>query len=73
MDFRLALRYNRLGVAQVARVEDLVAEVEKLSVDELREFLARLREKLELLGWLSLAESAFSDWDNEEDACYDAV
>ncbi len=57
----------------MAHVEDLVTEVEKLSAGELREFLTRLREKLELLGWLRLAEGTFSDWENEEDSCYDSV
>lgn len=32
-----------------------------------------LNESLELLGSLKVAESAFSDWDNEEDSVYDQV
>lgn len=32
-----------------------------------------LEENIELLGNLKVAESAFADWDNEEDAAYDQI
>lgn len=32
-----------------------------------------LEESIELLGNLKVAESAFADWDNEEDAVYDRI
>ncbi len=38
--------------------------------DEMSEIL---HESLELLGALRVAETAFSDWDNEEDSVYDDV
>lgn len=34
---------------------------------------AELTEREELNGWLKLAESSYSFWDNEKDAAYDAL
>jgi hypothetical protein len=38
---------------------------------EIRNLIAELADRLELLGWLKVAEPVFLDWDNEEDAVYD--
>lgn len=67
-----AMWYHNPGVIYVsARVDKLLKEIECLSEDEVKELIARTIDKFELLGWLKVAESAFSDWDNEEDAAYD--
>jgi hypothetical protein len=66
--------YNVPGVVSVtARVERLFREIEGLSQDELRELLQRLADRVELLGWLKLAEPVFADWDNPEDEVYDRL
>jgi len=66
--------YNNPGViAMASRVERLCKEIESLTSQELRELLDRLADRIELLGWLKLAESAFSDWDNQEDEVYDQL
>jgi len=53
------------------RVNQLLQEIERLNDNELRELIAIMADKFELLGWLKASESAFSDWDNEEDSVYD--
>ncbi|WP_156896851.1 hypothetical protein [Desulfovirgula thermocuniculi] len=55
------------------RVERLYQEIEKLEPVELQELLNKMADRIELLGWLKLAESAFSDWENEEDVVYDQL
>ncbi len=56
-----------------AKVERLVREIEGLTAEETRELFQRIADRLELAGWLKLCESAFADWDNEEDAVYDTT
>lgn len=52
----------------------LIGEVEKLSAEELREFLMLLRDRLELWGLMKLAGEALAqEWDNNEDAAYDEL
>lgn len=66
--------YNIPGVISVsARVERVYQEIEKLDPNELRELLNKMADRIELLGWLKLAEPVFSDWENEEDAVYDQL
>jgi hypothetical protein len=66
--------YNVPGVIAVsAKIERLFREIESLTSEELRELLARMADRIELLRWLKLAEPAFSDWDNSEDDVYDRV
>ncbi len=66
--------YNTPGVMSVTtRVERLYQEIEKLEPVELQELLNKMADRIELLGWLKLAESAFSDWENEEDVVYDQL
>lgn len=66
--------YNIPGVISVsARVERVYQEIEKLDPGELRELLNKMADRIELLGWLKLAEPIFSDWENEEDAVYDQL
>ncbi|MGB9858962.1 MAG: hypothetical protein ACPLQP_03395 [Moorellaceae bacterium] len=56
-----------------ARVERLFQEIEALSPGELRDLLERMADRIELLGWLKVAETAFSDWENPEDEAYDQL
>ncbi|MCL6446942.1 MAG: hypothetical protein K6U04_02145 [Armatimonadetes bacterium] len=56
-----------------AKVDMLLKEIDGLTDEEMRDFLNKIADRLELLGWLRVAEPAFSDWDNEEDAIYDNV
>lgn len=66
--------YNVPGVAAMSvRVERLLREIEELYPDELRELLLRMADRVELLGWLKLAEPVFADWDNPEDEVYDRL
>lgn len=66
--------YHCAGVLPMsAKVDAVLRMIEQFSSDEMREFIARLADKLELLGWLKLAEQTFSDWDNEEDGAYDRI
>jgi hypothetical protein len=70
----LAKGYNGLGVVVMsAKVEQLHKEIESLTSEELRELLGRMADRIELLGWLKVSESAFSDWDNPEDEAYDRL
>ena len=74
MVIMLSTSYNNPGVvAMTSRVEQLCKEIESLTSQELRELLDRLADRIELLGWLKLAESAFSDWDNREDGVYNRL
>ncbi|MDR9785814.1 MAG: hypothetical protein RJR37_00785 [Peptococcaceae bacterium MAG4] len=59
-----------------ANVDRLLQEIQKLTIDEIKELLAKVAaayDIFELMGWLKIAESAFVDWDNEEDAVYDRL
>lgn len=65
---------DSLGVPEMSgRVDEVLRLVDDFSYGEMQEFVARLADKLELLGWLKVAEVVFSDWDNEEDAVYDHI
>jgi len=49
--------------------------LEQLALDEVgaNKIGELLNENIELLGSLKIAESAFSEWDNEEDSVYDQI
>ena len=49
--------------------------LEQLALDDegANKMSEKLNENLELLGSLKVAESAFNDWDNEEDSVYDQI
>lgn len=53
------------------RVDKVIKEIEKFTEEEVKELLKKMAEKMELLGWLKVADSVFAEWDNEEDAVYD--
>lgn len=59
------------------RIDRIFDEIKSLSEDEQREFLSLLPKALKVspedLLWARLAESAFSFWDNPEDAIYDEL
>ncbi|MFZ5651264.1 MAG: hypothetical protein ACOY4I_10470 [Bacillota bacterium] len=55
------------------RVDRILREIESFSAEEIRELLTKMAERFELLGWLRVAESPFSEWDNPEDAAYDRI
>lgn len=59
------------------RIDKIFDEIKDLSEDEQREFLALLPKALKVtpedLLWARLAASAFSFWDNPEDAIYDSL
>lgn len=55
----------------MGKVDQLFNEIEKLSLDEQKEILQRLIDKLDLLGSLLLSDQVLSDWDNPEDEIYD--
>lgn len=68
--------YNSRVISMSAKVDKLLQELQSFTVEEIKEFLIKavaIFDRLELLGWLRTAEPAFSDWDNEEDACYDEL
>ena len=53
-------------------MSDLRQNLETLAkMSEGEDTFTALEENLELLGSLKIAEPAFADWDNEEDAVYD--
>lgn len=43
----------------MSKVDNLVAELENLSLDELKEVFDRLQDSLDLLGWIKLNEVTF--------------
>lgn len=43
----------------MSRVDNLVAELESLSLDELKEVFDRLEDVLDMLGWIKLNEVKF--------------
>ncbi|MFZ5646790.1 MAG: hypothetical protein ACOY30_04120 [Bacillota bacterium] len=43
----------------MTRVDNLVAELESLSLEELKEVFDRLQDVLDLLGWIKLNEVTF--------------
>ena len=59
------------------KIDRIFEEIKGLSKDEQKELLSRLPKVLKLspenLLWAWLAESAFSFWDNPEDAIYDEL
>jgi len=50
-----------------------ILEILAKKSEEEDDMITALEESIELLGSLKVAESAFADWDNEEDAVYDQV
>jgi len=48
-------------VSMSSRVNKLLQEIDNLNGNELREPIAKMVDKFELLGWLKVSESAFSD------------
>jgi len=66
--------YNIAEVIAVsAKVDRILRDVESLSQKELQVLLERMADRFDALGWLKLAEPAFSDWDNPEDEAYDRL
>ena len=69
--------YHSPGVIAVsAKVDRLFQEIKSLTTEEIKELLLRIAttyDFFELMGWLKVAESAFAEWDNEEDAAYDQL
>lgn len=59
------------------KVDRIFEEIKALSENEQRELLSLLPKVLKLspedLLWARLAESAFTFWDNPEDAIYDGL
>lgn len=59
------------------KIDGIFEEIKGLSKDEQKELLSLLPEVLTLgpedLLWARLAESAFTFWDNPEDAIYDGL
>lgn len=43
----------------MSKVDSLVAELESLSLDELKEVFDRMQDVLDLLGWIKLNEVTF--------------
>ncbi len=54
----------------MGKVDQLLKEIEKLSLNEQQEILQRLVDKIDLLGGLLLVDKVLSDWDNSEDEIY---
>ena len=50
----------------------VISPVDRGAIEEAIELEAQRAEQ-ETLGWLALSESAFSFWENEEDAVWDEV
>ncbi len=73
----------------MSKIETLTANIESLSKDEQRELVKKLLEKMtndeirvllekikdnqELIGMLKTIEPVFQDWVNEEDSIYDSL
>ncbi|MDD4803206.1 MAG: hypothetical protein PHF24_09760 [Syntrophomonas sp.] len=55
----------------MCKVDQVLQEIDNLSLAEQQEVLYRLSDKLDLLGCLLLSGETFSDWDNTEDSVYD--
>lgn len=51
-----------------SRVDRVLEEIQNFSAEEIRSLIMKMAERYEHVGWLMTAETAFSDWDNEEDA-----
>lgn len=58
-------------------IEQILKEIQALSLDEQKKFLKQLPQTLQLdsddFSWLKLAEPSFEFWDNAEDARYDEL
>ncbi len=61
-------------------IEEILQKIVNLKPEERRELFQRLPRALSLAskdsedgGWLTLAESTFDFWDNDEDARYDQL
>lgn len=66
--------YNISGVIFLTtKVEQLLREILALPPLERENLLKLLNDRIELCGWLKVSETAFSDWNNEEDAVYDHI
>lgn len=73
----------------MSKLENLTERIEKLSKDDQRELINKLLEKMssneirlllekikdnaELIGMLKTVEPVFEDWVNEEDSIYDSL
>ena len=55
------------------RVDRIFREIESFTDEEIRILLMKMAERIELLGWLKVAETSFSEWENEEDSVYDRI
>lgn len=47
--------------------------LEKMTIDEIRTLLAKVKDNQELIGLLKTIEPVFEDWVNEEDNIYDSL
>lgn len=56
-----------------SRVDRVLEEIQNFTAEEIRSLIMKMAERYEHIGWLMTAETAFSDWDNEEDAVYDEI
>ncbi len=56
-------------------LDELTEQIARLSPEELRQLLRRLRKMTSLsdedLDWMRAAEKSFAFWDNPDDAAYD--
>lgn len=68
--------YSPRVIGVSAKVDRLFQEIKNLTAEEVKELLSRVAaayDLFELMGWLKVAEPAFAEWDNEEDAAYDQL
>lgn len=73
-DLQKMLVYNGAEVISMSsKVEKLLQELKGFTTEEIKELITKIAEKYELQGWLNVSESAFADWDNEEDSIYDRL
>ena len=47
--------------------------LEKMTTDEIRTLLEKVKDNQELIGLLKTIEPVFEDWVNEEDSIYDSL
>ena len=64
----------RINMSTVAEITQAIDQLDARSQFQLLEQLpSHLKIKVEDIGWLRAAESAFEFWDNPEDAIYDEL
>lgn len=55
------------------RVDRIIQEIESFTAEEVRALLMKMADRIEVPGWLKVAETSFSEWDNPEDSAYDRI